>query len=61
MKEENNQNLMDVNPSVRRIVFHDSSPRISGDAFTEFCHALNQRRPFSSFDTKSKHFIADMH
>ena len=61
MKEENNQNLMDVNPSVRRIVFHDSSPKISNAAFAGFCHALNQRRPFSSFDTKSKHFIADMH
>lgn len=60
MSEENSHTLTGINPPVKRIVFYDSSPEVSDEAFVLFCHATNKRRPYCSSDSKSQHFIADM-
>jgi len=54
-------NLLEKEPTVKKIVFNSAAPKISGEAFAAFCYAVNKPRPFCSNDCVSQHFIADMH
>jgi hypothetical protein len=53
--------LLEKKPTVKKIIFHDASPKISAEVSVAFCRALNKRRPFCSKDTVSAYFIADKH
>ena len=53
--------LLDKQPTVKKIIFHDASPKISVEVFVALCRALNKRRSFCSKDAVPGYFIADMH
>lgn len=55
------EKLLDKKPMVKKIIFHDASPKISAEVFSVMCHVLNKRRTFCSKDTVSAYFISDMH
>ena len=53
--------LLDKEPQVRKIIFHNVSPVMSAEAQKAFFYALNKRRPFCVKDTVPQTFILDMH
>ena len=53
--------LLDKEPELKKIVFHSSSLKISNLAWAAVVRALNERRPFCSWDCVPQTFIADMH
>ena len=55
------ESLLEQEPQVRKIIFHNAAPVMSAEVQQMFFDALNKRRPFCVKDTVPQTFILDMH